>query len=527
MGELNMKQSLFSAFLLLALPVSARAATSCEALAKLSLPHTDITQAALVAKGAFAPPADANAGRVNNPYAAVPAFCRVAATLRPSSDSDIKVEVWLPAEGWNGRFQAVGNGGMWARIGYAALAQAVKEGYAAAATDTGHEDKVKPPTGIEATEHPERGGGSGAFAFGHPEKLVDWGYRSVHEMTVTSKAVIAAYYGSPVKYAYWNSCSTGGREGEIEAEYYPGDYDGLVIGDAANPMTRQDASTIYMTLAVNKEPGSFISRAKWASYAAAVKAKCDSADGVKDGVIENPLACKFDPSEMACKNGDGDDCLTGPQIEALDKILAGPKNPRTGEQIYPPYPVGVILEPSRVGLLPEQRGVDLYRSLFNDPNWDYHTLDFDKDIARADKLGNSLVNAVDETRLKPLFDRGGKILMYHGWSDGSISALQGINYYLKAVAADGGKEKADSSIRLFMIPGMEHCGGGNGTNVFDHLDVITKWVEQGKAPDQIIASRIADGQVVRTRPLCPFPKVAKYSGSGSTDDAANFTCVAP
>lgn len=508
-----MKSIIYLTALTCTLANVARAAeTDCEYLNKLTLPHVEITEARVVAKGEFAPPPGALGGpEASAAYRAMPSFCRVLATIRPSPDSDIKIEVWLPTQGWNGRLEGVGNGAFMSSIFYWNLAEAVSQGYAAVATDTGHV------------------GNSGEFAFGHPEKLIDWGYRAVHEMTITAKAVIAARYGSPAKHAYWNSCSTGGREGLMEAENYADDFDGLAVGDAANPMTRNQASTLYSTLAVNRDPAGFLSPAKWLAYRRAVVAKCDAADGVKDGLMSDPMACRFDPNEMRCRDGDREDCLTPPQIAALNTVLAGMKNPRTGERLHPGWPVGANPSPTMVvGREPEQVAIDTFRAVFQNPGWDYHTMDFDKDIALSDKLGNQLMNAADESRLKTLFGRGGKIILYHGWNDPNISPLLGIKYYTDAVEANGGISNTYDSIRLFMVPGMNHCGGGEGPNAFDKMAAITQWVEEGKAPERIIASHSSpDGTVDRSRPLCPYPRVAKYLGKGSIDEARNFSCVAP
>lgn len=488
------------------------AANACAKLMQLQLPHTVITEAAIVPKGTFTLPP----GGIGGPGAAaaiarLPAFCRVLATLRPTADSDIKIEGWLPADGWNGRLEAVGNGAFMSSIFYGNLADAVAEGYAGVATNTGHE------------------GNSGEFAYGHPEKLIDWGYRAVHEMTVTAKAVIAAYYGNPPRYSYWNSCSTGGREGLMEAENYPEDFDGLAVGDAANPMTRNQASTIFSTLAVNRDPAGFLTEAKWKLYREAVLARCDAADGVKDGLLNNPPGCRYDPHELECRSGDHDDCLTAAQVVSLKTVLAGMKNPRTGEQLHPGWPVGATPNSTMVvGHEPEQVAIDTFRAVFQNPAWDYHSMDFDRDIALSDRLGNPLINAADESRLKALFARGGKLFLYHGWNDPNISPLLAIDYYNKAIAANGGTAGTFDSMRLFMVPGMNHCGGGEGPNVFDKMAVLTRWVEQGTAPERILASHTdAQGQVDRTRPLCPYPQVARYRGSGSTDDAANFACAAP
>ena len=512
------------------------AGTPCDGLTKLNLINTTVTSATIVAKGAFtpprnnqgggpppAPPAGANpgpgapagpppggggpGGNQNAIYATMPAFCRVIATVRPTSDSEIRVEVWMPVEGWNGRLEALGNGGFSSSIQYNALAGGLVKGYAVTGTNTGFD------------------GNDSSFTIGHPEKIVDWGNRAVHEMALTAKAVLAAHYGSGPKYSYWNSCSTGGRQGWVAAEYYPDDFDGLAIGDPANPMTRLQANSIYINLALNNDPASFIPQTKWPMIHQAVVAQCDAIDGVKDGLIENPMACHFDTGTLLCKNGDAPNCLTAPQITALNVIATGSKNPRTGEQLYPGYPLGVNMNGPVAGKNPDNSAPSTFRMLFQDGNWDYHTFDFDKDTARADKLGNDTINAVDPSKLKKVFAHGGKILLYHGWDDPAISALISVNLYEQAVAANGGVDKTYNDMRLFMAPGMTHCGGGEGPNVFDKMDIISDWVEHGKAPDQIIASHLTDGKLDRTRPLCPYPQVAKYKGSGNINDAESFACT--
>ena len=508
-------QSILLLALLAAFSVNARAdASLCEGLTKRQLPHTEVTASNLVAKGAFTPPPGGGppgAPRGPNPiFATLPSFCRVQATLRPTTDSDIKIEVWIPATGWNGDLEALGNGGLGASIAYQGLAEAVAKGYAGTSTDTGHRD------------HDDN------FAIGHPERLIDWGNRAVHEMAVTSKAILAAYFGSAPKYSYWNSCSTGGRQGLVAAEYYPNDFDGLAVGDPANPMTRLQANNIWNNLALNKDHASFIPQEKWAMIHQAVMDECDAVDGLKDGLIENPMACKFDINALACKNGDASDCLTAAQIEALGKVVSGSKNPRTGAQLYPGYPLGTAMLPGPVaGKEPDGSAPPIFRDLFQDASWDFHTFDFDKDTARADKLANSIINAVDEKKLQALFKHGGKLLMYHGWSDAAITPLISIEIYNNVVAVNGGLDKTYNEVRLFMVPGMGHCMGGDGPNTFDKLDVLADWVEHGKAPDQIVASHSTAGQLDRTRPLCPYPQIARYKGTGSIDEAQNFVCAAP
>jgi feruloyl esterase len=521
--------------------------TSCEALAKLSLPNTDITGATLVEKGAFTPPPNpflaammANApgrpagnqgaggpggpgapagpggpgaggggrGGQNAVYKTLPAFCRLTATVHTSSDSETKYEVWLPVEGWNGRVAEFGNGGFQSFIMYGNLASALAEGYVVSANNTGHE------------------GNNGDSIIGHPEKLKDWGYRAVHETVVAAKAVAASYYGSPVKYSYYDGCSTGGRQGWVAAEYYPNDFDGLAIGDPANPMTRLQAGSIWTNETLNKTEAGFVPAAKWTLLQNAVLDECDAKDGLKDGVIEDPMACHFDPDTLLCKNGDAPDCLTAAQIDTVTKIADGARNPRTGEQIYPGWPMGTRMFPGPVtgnkqGAPPQQDAIDTFRVLFQKSDWDYHTMDFDKDIALSDKLGNTTMNAADQTKLKPLFAKGGKLLLYHGWADGAITPLIQVQYYESTVKADGGLAKANNDVRLFMILMGGHC-----PNVFDKLQVISDWVEKGKAPDAIVATHAIPGKPDSTRPLCPYPQIAKYTGTGSIDEAQNFVCAA-
>ena len=501
----------------------------CEQLATLKLPHVEITSAVMVAAGAFSapspmpppPPAGgpATPGPQVNPqqarnaalYKSLPAFCRVQAVSRPTSDSQIGIEVWLPVEGWNGRLAAGGNGGFQSTPPYQSLAEWLKKGYATTGTDTGHQ------------------GNDEKFAIGHLEKLIDWGNRAVHEMAITAKALVAARYGSSAKYSYLTACSTGGRQAEVAAEDYPSDFDGIVVGDPANPMTRLQAGSIYSTLMVNRDEASFVPADKWAMIHKAVVEQCDALDGLTDNQVTDPRVCKFDINTLACKTSDATGCLTAQQIDSVNKIVAGLKNPRTGQQLYPGWPLGTPMLPSPVAAkTPDRSGTTTFQSLFQDGNWDYHTIDFDKDVIRADKLADTTMNAVNESKLGAMFARGGKILMYHGWFDPNISALISVEYYENAVKANGGLGKTYNSIRLFMIPEMYHCGSGDGPSTFDKIDTISAWVEKGSAPDQIVVSKAAaDGKITRTRPICPYPQVAKYKGTGSIDEAENFVCAKP
>jgi feruloyl esterase len=492
---------------------AASVAKSCEELATFTLPDTTITLVQSVAAGALTLPGSIG----QNPPAAftevalkdLPAFCRVELSIKPSKDSDIRVEVWMPASGWNGKFMAVGNGGWAGSISYALMSSPLKRGYATASTDTGHEG-----TNVD-----------GSFAFGHREKLVDFGYRAVHEMTMKAKAIIAAYYENGPKLSYWNGCSTGGNQGLKEGQRFPADFDGIVAGAPANNATHLALQSIWVAQAVHKDEASYIPPSKYPLIHDAVLQACDARDGVKDGVLEDPRRCKFDPKVLECKGADGPACLTPPQVETARKVYSPATNPRTKQQIFPG-----LLSGSELGWAvqagPQVPSVanDFFRYVvFKDPNWDYKTLNFDGDVALADQA-SSTVNATDPN-LKAFFAHGGKLLQYHGWSDNQISPLNSVNYYASVVDAMGGTSKVKDSYRLFMVPGMSHCRGGEGVNIFDSISVIDQWVEKGKAPDQIIASRIRDGKADRTRPLCSYPQVAVYKGAGSTDDAANFVCA--
>jgi feruloyl esterase len=483
-------------------------AATCDTLAALKLKDTTITTAQLVPAGQFSAPGERQpAGRGANAYKDLPEFCRVAATLTPSSDSDIKVEVWLPASNWNGKFQAVGNGGWAGVISYSAMADAIRAGYASASTDTGHV------------------GGRGIFALGHPEKLVDFAWRSEHEMTVRAKAVIAAFYGSAPRLSYWNGCSTGGRQGLKEAQAFPEDYDGIIAGAPAN----RTAISLWIAHAVLKDPASYIAPGKYPLIHQAAIAACDGRDGLKDGLIDDPTKCDFDPKVLLCKGEDSSACLTAPQVEAAKKIYSPAVNPRTGQELFSSLVPGTELGwgVQAAGPEPSANIYDQYRYVvFKDANWDWRTFNFDSDVVRGNLPENVIMNATDPN-LKPFFSRGGKLLLYHGWSDPNVPTLNTIKYYKSVVETMGGASKASDSVRLFLEPGMGHCGGGEGPNVFDKIGALEKWVEQGKAPEQLTASHLTDGKVDRTRPLCPYPQVAKYKGAGSIDVASNFVCAAP
>ena len=444
-------------------------------------------------------------------YPRLPAFCRVAVTLRPTSDSEIRIEVWMPeAAAWNGKYEGTGNGGWGGSIDAGELASGLMRGYAVSSTDTGHT------------------GGSASFAMGHPEKLIDFGYRAVHGMTVAAKSLIAAFYGDGPKLAYFQGCSSGGRQALMEAQRFPDDYDGIIAGAATNNWTKMMFARMWVAQSTLSDPASYIPPEKYPVIHKAALAACDAKDGVKDGVLNEPMKCGFDPAVLACEGADGADCLTKPQVEAAKRIYSPATNPRTGEVIFPPMERGSELVWGRLagGPKPIELADDYFKYVvFENPQWDFRTLNFDGDVAKALKKDGGTLSAVNPD-LQPFFARGGKLITYHGWTDQQVMPENSINY-LKSVVAAVGEAKVDASYRLFMVPGMNHCGGGDGPNKFDMLGALELWREDGKAPEIVIASHATDGKVDRTRPLCAYPEVAKYKGNGSTDDAANFACAKP
>jgi feruloyl esterase len=481
---------------------SAQAAT-CESLASLALPQATITAAEAVAAGAFSQPG----GRGGTSFANLPAFCRVAATLTPTTDSDIKMEVWMPAASWNGKFLMVGNGGWNGNIDRNAIAAAMRRGYAAASTDTGHE------------------GGGGPW-MASQEKLIDFGYRAVHETTAKAKALVNAFYGNAPRFSYFQGCSAGGRQGLKAAQKFPDDFDGIVAGAPALNTTGRAIFAVYAAQALRKEEGSYIPSSKYAAIHRAVLDACDAKDGVKDDVLENPRACTWDPKTIECKAGTDDaSCLTPAQVVAARALYQPVKNARTGQLIFSGLELGSEMGWSTFGgQQPFGVATQMFQQMvFKNPAWDYKTLNYDSDIAAVDAVEKGNINAMDPN-LEPFIARGGKLIQYHGWADQQIPPGTSPEYYTAVTQALGGADKVNNNYRLFMVPGMGHCGGGDGTSTFDMLAALEQWVEKGTAPDQILASRTVEGRVDRTRPLCSYPKVATYKGSGDTAQASNFVC---
>jgi feruloyl esterase len=496
-------------------------AVTCQSLAGERLPDTTIASAQEVAAGSFTPPGATNA--IGN----LPSFCRVAGVIAPTSQSQILFEVWLPLESWNGKFAGVGNGGWAGTISYPQMADQLRRGYATASTNTGHQAAP----GLDMAK----------FAFEKPEQLVDFAYRAHHETATKAKALTQTFYGKASARAYFIGCSSGGYEGLMAAQRFPADYDGIVAGMPANNWTRLMAGDFDGVIAVLQEPSSHLTPAALSLLHRSALATCDTLDGVVDGVIDDPRACRFDPAALTCASGQAaGSCLTAAQVSAAKRVYGGLKEPTTGAQLYPGLaPGSEPFWPHRDPANPFPIPLSHYKWLvFGDPTWDWKTFQFTDPAdyqahVKAEARLAPILNATNPD-LKGFQQRGGKLLQYHGWNDQLISAQNSIDYYesvLKFYAAGGRRSEAARAdvhgfYRLFMAPGMAHCGGGTGPNTFDMQAALEAWVERGVAPEQIEATRSTSGIVDRSRPLCAYPNVAVYKGKGDTNDAANFECRA-
>ena len=510
---------------------------SCEGEQKMALEGARIVSAERVGAGEFVPPRGGTPGLSGDERLAkkLPAFCRVKAVAAPSADSAINVEVWLPENGWNGRFRGQGNGGFAGEIPYRSLEDALSQGYATASTDTGHSGSP-----IDAK-----------WALGHPEKVTDFGYRAIHEMTRIAKAVIASYYGSQPKYSYFAGCSNGGRQALMEAQRFPEDYDGILAGAPANYWSRLLTNAVANLQAQTAEDGSYIPGSKLPAVAKAVNEACDAKDGVADGVVNDPRACKFDPGVLQCKSGDSGECLTAKQVSTLKALYAGGHDGK-GRVIFPGYVPGA--EDGRGGwALWITGGTGVEQSLmyafgngffanmvYEKADWDYKKVT-PGEALRAAKAKTGKVLDAGDANLAQFKARGGKLIIYHGWNDPAISALGAVEYY-ESVAKKMSKPTAEAFTRLYLVPGMQHCGGGPGATSFDARGggpteasgnirlALEQWVEKGTAPGALVAAKYVNeeeeaGGVKMTRPLCAYPEVAKYKGSGDTNDATNFVCA--
>ena len=524
------------AVIAIALGATQASATTCASLAGLALDDTTITAAQAVPTGTYTAPD----GEV---FPGLPAFCRVAATLTPSSDSNIRIEVWLPSAGWNGKYEGTGNGGYAGTIIYNGLADGLQRGYAVANTDMG----TAPATTLD-----------GSPLVGHPEKWKDWGYRATHVMTVAAKRIVHAFYGKHPRQSYFTGCSTGGEQALMEAQRYPEDYDGIVGGDPGHNRTHLHTAFVWTWRAGQRTPASVLGFDKLALLNSAVLAACGTQDGAlrADGFLNDPRDCHFDPKALQCSGADAPTCLTAAQAQAATAIYDGPRNPSNNHLIYPGWPRGSegipVIWPFLEGLLSPEPAFDgLFKWVFG-AAWDWRTFDFDRDVATVDTVLGPILNATDPD-LGRFKAHGGKLILYHGQADAIVAPQDTINYYNEMVATQrregdddghGGHalEETQDFARLFLAPGMSHCGGGPGPNVFngadnlggprdpDHdvLSALDRWVTQGVAPEKIIATKYVNDNpaagVATTRPLCVYPKLAHYKGAGDTSNVANFVC---
>jgi feruloyl esterase len=503
---------------------------ACANLSKLAVAQTEIVETAVVEAGAF----DSHEEHPNPIYKALPAFCRVAAVARPTADSDIKIEVWLPLTGWNGKFQGVGNGGFAGSIGYAGLAIAVLTGSAGGGTDTGH-------TG---------GAGDSAWALGHPEKIVDFGWRGVHTMTDLSKTVVQAFYSAPVRRSYFSSCSDGGREALMEAQRFPADYDGILAGAPAYNWTSLVSHSALLAKELDSSAESYLPASKIPAINAAVLKACQK--GEPGAFLADPQACRFSPETMICKDAVTDACLTPTQAASLKAIYASAYL-KDGTLVYhgqlPGGESGAggwtvwITGPMPGASADAGLSQGYFRNLvYSDPKWDPKSFDLDRDLKAAQQKTSAALDAVnpDLTAFKA---RGGKLILYHGWNDPAISPLATVDY-VNSVGQKMGQQQAQEFVRLFLVPGMQHCTGGPGPSDFGqwgHFNPVVDnaannmtialedWVEKGTAPEQIIARGNTDPSgkgngAAFAQPICAYPKVATYKGTGDGKEASSYTC---
>lgn len=495
---------------------------SCESLTSVSIRGLTITSAVSLPAGSLTLPG--GVGPTGPVTVQVPAFCRVSATV----NKEVRMELWMPRQ-WNRKLLGVGNGGLAGSISYPPMVKPLQQGYATSSTDTGHQ-------GI---------GTDGEWALGNYERIVNFADRATHLMAEADKVILKAFYGAQPVHAYFNGCSQGGHEAMIEAQRYPADFDGIIAGDPANNWTHHYIGG-HLWTALAMDGDGYIPANKVHILADAVNNQCDALDGIKDGVLNDPRRCNFNPDTLLCKSSDTSECYTGEQVAAVRKIWSGLRTPE-GQVIYPGLVPGGESGPGGwagyvTGDAPGKGrhaalGLPFFKFMvFDDPNWDYKTFKFqaadgfDSDIDYTDSKLAALFNAVNPD-LSEFKARGGKLIHYHGWSDPDITPINSVNYYESVVRAQGGDvhglQNTAEFYRLFMVPGMQHCQGGPGATNFDMIEPLDQWISQGVAPAKVVAWHVTSGVVDRTRPLCPYPQEAQWKGAGSTDDAANFLCALP
>ena len=483
-------------------------AASCPDLLNVRIDNTVITDATAVTAGELA---------LGNAVLNVPSMCRVEGIIAPA----IHFEVWLPLNSnWNGRLQMVGGGGLAGIISYPAMATAVNAGYVTSSTDTGH-------VASDNNWLVDRG------------RIEDYGHRAIHETAVKSKQILAALYGRPQDFAYFNGCSTGGRQGLMEAQRYPDDFDGIVSGAPVFNFTNLHMSQLWSAHARLKTPDAKLGPDQFNLLMSKALEQCEAIDGVNDGFLNNPPACTFNPEVLQCNGDNAGACLSPAHVEAAKMIYTGAINPRTGVPFYPG------LEPGSEGNQPGNPGWAMImgdgpffidRAVlggmgFEDfANWDFLSFDFDRHRDQVNAKLSGVLNAVDPD-LRDFEANGSKLLIYHGWNDPGVMPQMTIDYYEEIIAyrdfargSSNARLETQDFARLFMLPGMGHCRGGAGPDEVDYMSYLVDWVEQGNAPQSLLSSKIVDGRTTMTRPACLYPAVPTYTGAGDTNVAASFTC---
>jgi hypothetical protein len=521
------------AALLIGVAPALAAGANCEDLHALKLPQTTITESVRVPRESFKDPKE--------PWPAeeLPERCQVKGVIRPTPDSEIKFEIWMPTAAWNHKLQGTGNGGFGGALNYqGGLVQSLQRGYAGVTTDTGHTGKAE----------------DASWAIGHSEKIVDFAHRALHLTTVNAKSIVKAFYGEAPKRAYFASCSNGGRQALMEAQRYPQDYDGIIAGAPANDWTSLMLDFVWNQQALMK-PGAFIPPDRVPTIQAEVNRQCDALDGVTDGLISAPQSCHFKPETLLCRSDESSACLTGPQIESLRAIYDGMRADH-GKIRFSGFTPGAEIGGWSGWIFGSKPG-DSAQAKFGwgyvsamvqqDANWKLEQLDFDRDAPRIIQQFGPLMNATDPD-LSKFAARGGKLILFHGWSDPAVPPLNTIRYF-DSVGAKMGEQRRSQFIRLFMVPGMQHCLGGPGPSVFgahtaarqppdpnaDLASALEGWVEGGAAPESVRAIKpknllagafgSPNGGIERTGLLCAYPKRAKWHGTGSADDAGSYDCV--
>jgi hypothetical protein len=522
---------------LLACRTLSAAAENCESLAHAKLPTaTVITLAQSVAAEAFTPPVPEWGRAFMQPKAVPTAFCRVTGEIRPVADSHIKFEVWLPASGWSGRYESVGNGGFAGSIRYDSMVNPLLGGSVVASTDDGHDGPAIGPTSAD-------------WALGHPQRVIDYGHRAVHLTAVTAKALTAAFYGRKPAHSYFVGCSKGGQEGMMEAQRYPADFDGIVSGAAANQWTELFSSFVWAESLNLKDKESYLTVDDLARIGKAVTAACAAPGDAEHGFISDPLKCSVPAATLG---------LSAAKLRTYQAIHDGPKD-HAGRTTYPGLAIGseavgwkdtvtaTSFEAAQTDAQMSMYGGNFFRNfVYQDRNWSFQGFDLDKGRADAVRVVGKVINA-DETGLRGFQARGGKLIQYVGLVDSIVTPLSSVRYYQSVLAAQGSASdpatltKMQSFYRLFLAPGVGHCAGGPGPNQFgqaggngdaehDMVVALENWVEKDVAPVKIVATKfIGDDKgrgTAMTRPLCPYPQVARYTGSGAVTEAANFSCVA-